>query len=287
MSKTSLPGAAGIGLRPPHIAEVVQTRPAVAWFEVHAENYFGGGANVAALEKVRADYPVSLHGVGLGLGSADGLDAEHLARFRALIDRIEPQAVSEHLCWNRRGGEYFNDLLPLPYSPPALDWICEQVMQAQDALGRALLIENLSSYVAFAEDCIAEGEFLAELAKRTGCGLLLDVNNLYVNEHNLGRDARQAIAALPIDAVAEIHVAGFDVRDDGLWLDTHGTPVREAVWALLDAALARFGLLPVLLERDTNLPAFAELLDEAGRAQAALDRIAPARSASDERAVAP
>lgn len=273
MSKTTLPRAAGIGLRPPHIGEVVRTRPAVAWFEVHAENYFGGGANLAALQKVRADYPISLHGVGLGLGSAGPLDIEHLTHFRSLMDRIEPQAVSEHLCWNRLDDECFNDLLPLPYSPAALDWMCARVSEAQDALGRPLLIENLSSYVAFDDDRIPEGEFLAALALRTGCGLLLDVNNLYVNEHNLGRDARAAMAALPLDAVAEIHIAGFEVRDDGLWLDTHGTPVRDEVWALLDEALTRFGPLPVLLERDTHLPGFDALLAESARAQRALDTL--------------
>lgn len=274
MIQTQLPRMAGIGLRPPHLAEVIDTRPDVAWFEVHAENYFGGGANLAALCKVREHYPLSLHGVGLGLGSATPLDREHLQRFRQLIDAIAPQAVSEHLCWNRLDDECFNDLLPLPYSDAALAWMTERVDIAQDILGQPLLIENLSSYVAFADDTIPEGEFLAELARRSGCGLLLDVNNLYVNEHNLGRDARAAIAALPSHAVAEIHIAGFEERDDGLWLDTHGTPVRDAVWNLLDVALARFGALPVLLERDTHLPSFAELQAEAARAQYALNRLA-------------
>jgi len=270
---TSLPLAAGLGLRLPHIREVIDSRPTVAWFEVHPENYFGGGANLAALHRVRADYPLSLHGVGMGLGSAVGLDAEHLARFRGLIDALEPASISEHLCWNRTGEECYNDLLPLPYSTAALDFMVEQLGRAQDALGRPLLIENLSSYVSLVDDAIPEGEFLAELSRRSGCGLLLDLNNLHVNEHNLGRSAHAALAALPLQAVGEIHIAGFEERDDGLWLDTHGTPVREAVWDLLDAALARFGPLPVLLERDTKLPPLAELLQETGRAQAALDRL--------------
>ncbi|QDQ27317.1 DUF692 domain-containing protein [Chitinimonas arctica] len=270
---TTLPRAAGIGLRLPHIREVLDTRPAVAWFEVHAENFFGGGANLAALQAVRADYPLSLHGVGMGLGSVTALDAAHLAHFRRLIERLEPACVSEHLCWNRTTDECFNDLLPLPYSEAALKHMAERVAMAQEALGRRLLVENLSSYVAFADDAIAEGEFLAELVRRTGCGLLVDVNNLYVNEHNLGRDARAALAALPADAVGEIHIAGFEVRDDELWLDSHGTPVREEVWRLLDDALARFGPVPVLLERDSNLPAFAELQAEAARAQLALQRL--------------
>ncbi|WP_374354034.1 DUF692 family multinuclear iron-containing protein [Chitinimonas sp.] len=273
MILSTLPKAAGIGLRPPHIGEVLRQLPDVAWFEVHAENYFGGGANVAALERVRARYPISLHGVGLGLGSPAPLDPVHLAAFRALVERIEPQAVSEHLCWNRLGDEFFNDLLPLPYSQDALDWMVERVDQVQEALGRVVLIENLSSYISFADDQIAEGEFLAELARRSGCGLLLDLNNLHVNEHNLGRDAQAAIDALPAAAIAEIHIAGFEARDDGLWIDTHGQPVVEAVWQLLDTTLARLGPLPVLLERDTNLPAFSELQAESARAQAAIDRV--------------
>ncbi|MEH6461016.1 MNIO family bufferin maturase [Chitinimonas sp. JJ19] len=270
---TSLPLAAGLGLRLPHIREVIDSRPAVAWFEVHPENYFGGGANLAALQRVRADYPLSLHGVGMGLGSAVGLNAGHLDRFRGLIDALEPASISEHLCWNRTDEECYNDLLPLPYSTAALDFMVEQIDRAQNALGRPLLIENLSSYVSLVDDAIPEGEFLAELSRRSGCGLLLDLNNLHVNEHNLGRSAHAALAALPLHAVGEIHIAGFEERDDGLWLDTHGTPVREAVWDLLDAALARFGPLPVLLERDTQLPPLAELLQETGRAQAALDRL--------------
>ncbi|MBV8465243.1 MAG: DUF692 domain-containing protein [Burkholderiales bacterium] len=269
----SLPVAAGIGLRPPHLREVIDTRPAAAWFEVHAENYFGGGAAVAALEAVREHYVVSLHGVGLGLGSAEPLDTAHLVQFRQLVDRIEPAAVSEHLCWNRAGGECYNDLLPLPYSEAALDWMVRQVSAAQDALGRTLLVENLSSYVAFVDDIIPEGEFLAELARRTGCGLLVDINNFHVNEHNLGRDARQALSALPAEAVSELHIAGFEVRDDGLWIDSHGAAVCQEVWQLLDFALQRFGPRPVLLERDRNLPAIDELIGEAARAQTLLDRL--------------
>ena len=273
MPLTTLPLAAGIGLRPPHLRHVLDTRPDVAWFEVHAENYFGGGASLAALERVRAHYPISLHGVGLGLGSATPLDAAHLAEWQTLIQRIEPAAISEHLCWNALPQEHLNDLLPLPYSEDALDWMVARVEVVQDTLGRPILIENLSSYVSFAADTIPEGEFLAELARRSGCGLLVDVNNLFVNHHNLGRDAQAALAALPADAVAEIHIAGFETREDGLWLDSHGAPVHAGVWALLDDALARFGARPVLLERDRNLPDFAELMQEARSAQAALDRL--------------
>lgn len=264
MTFTSLPASAGIGLRLPHVREILDTRPAIGWFEVHAENFFCGGANLAALERVRADYPVSLHGVGLGLGSSGPLDERHLAAWAALIERIEPAAVSEHLCWNRWQGEYFNDLLPLPYTETALSRMVERVSQWQEHIGRPVLIENLSSYIAFPEDVIPEAEFLVELARRSGCGLLLDVNNLYVNERNLGRDALAALDAIPPALVAEIHVAGFELRDDGLLIDSHGTPVCDAVWALLDAACTRFGAVPTLLERDTHLPALAELLAEAG-----------------------
>lgn len=270
--RSSLPVAAGIGLRLPHIRQVLAERPPVAWFEVHPENYFGGGPNLAALTALRADYPLSLHGVGMGLGSAVEPDLEHLAAFRRLIDRLEPASVSEHLCWNRTERECFNDLLPLPYTEAALDLLCRRVTQVQETLGRRLLIENLSSYVAFAADAIPEGEFLAELARRSGCGLLVDINNLWVNQLNLGRDARAALAALPAGAVGELHVAGFEHRDDGLVLDTHGTPVAAEVWALLDEAYRRFGPVATLLERDTNLPPFAELRDEAALIETALER---------------
>lgn len=268
----TLPRAAGIGLRLPHIQQVIREQPDVAWFEVHAENFFGGGANLAALHAIRANYPLSLHGVGMGLGSAEALDPVHLARFAALVRVIEPASVSEHLCWNRHDGECFNDLLPLPYTETSLAWMASQVHAAQEALGRRLLIENLSSYVSFTADVIAEGEFLAELAQRTGCGLLVDVNNLYVNQHNLGRDALAALDAIPPEAVGEIHIAGFEARDDGLWLDTHGEPVSEGVWTLLDAAFSRFGPVPTLLERDTNLPDFSILQGEASRAESLLQR---------------
>lgn len=267
-----LPRAAGLGLRLPHIQQVIREQPDIAWFEVHPENYFGGGANRAALHAVREHYPLALHGVGLGLGSAEALDLDHLTQLKQLADELEAAVVSEHLCWNRANGECFNDLLPLPYTEAALDWLCAQVGEAQDRLGRRLLIENLSSYVAFVVDCIPEGEFLARLAQRSGCGLLVDINNLHVNEHNLGRSALAALAALPVHAVGEIHIAGFEARDDGLWLDTHGEPVCEAVWQLLDAALQRFGPVPVLLERDTQLPPLADLLAEAGRASALLQK---------------
>ncbi|AOY00501.1 DUF692 domain-containing protein [Jeongeupia sp. USM3] len=255
------PSCAGLGLRSPHVADVLAQRPDVGWWEVHSENYFGGGRAVAQLEAVRADYPVSLHGVGLGLGSAAPLDPVHLAQLKALVGRIEPVLVSEHLCWNRVPGRFFNDLLPVPRIAGALELLAERIDAVQTALGRRILIENVSRYVAFDGESCGEAELLAALVVRTGCGVLLDVNNLYVNALNLGADPLAEIAALPSDCVGEIHVAGFEVCD-GVAIDTHGAAVCDAVWALLDAALARFGPQPVLLERDSRLPPLAELLAE-------------------------
>ncbi|WP_432723821.1 DUF692 domain-containing protein [Jeongeupia wiesaeckerbachi] len=268
-----LPPGAGLGLRSPHVADVLAQRPDVAWWEVHSENYFGGGQPIAQLEAVRAAYPVSLHGVGLGLGSAEPLDLVHLAQLKALVARIEPAMVSEHLCWNRVPGRFFNDLLPVPRIDGALALLADRVDAVQTALGRRILIENVSRYVAFDGETYGEAELLAALVARTGCGVLLDVNNLYVNALNLGVDPLAEIASLPVDSVGEIHVAGFEIRD-GVAIDTHGAPVSAPVWALLDAALARFGPLPVLLERDTHLPPLAELLDEYRRLTARVGTVA-------------
>jgi hypothetical protein len=266
-----LPVAAGIGLRAPHVAHVLATRPAVAWFEVHSENYFAdGGPALAALDRIRADYPLSLHGVGMSLGSADPLDATHLAKLRRLIARVEPAAVSEHLCWSGIGGRHLNDLLPLPYTDEALDHVCTRVAQVQDALGRELLVENVSSYLAFADATIPEWEFVAAVARRTGCRLLCDVNNIHVNAMNHGFDADAYLAALPPAAIGEIHLAGFDASGPCL-IDTHGAPVAPEVWALYARAIARFGPLPTLIEWDTDIPAFAVLEREAATAQSVLE----------------
>lgn len=259
---THILAGAGLGLRGPHVGEVLAARPDVAWWEVHSENYFGGGEPVAALEQVRAHYPLSLHGVGLGLGNACAPDARHLAQLRALVARIEPALVSEHLCWNRADGRTFNDLLPVPRIEQAIPLVAEHIDIVQTALGRKLLIENVSAYVEFDGQHCTEAEMLAELSTRTGCGVLLDLNNLHVNALNLGVDPYAEIATVPRDVVGEIHVAGFEWLDD-VAIDTHGAPVSETVWALLDAALARFGpATPVLLERDTNLPPLSLLLAE-------------------------
>jgi uncharacterized protein (UPF0276 family) len=266
-----LPTAAGIGLRAPHVARVLAERPQVSWFEVHSENYFAdGGPALSALDRIRANYPLSLHGVGLSLGSTDSLDLAHLAKLKRLADRIEPARVSEHLCWSSVNGRHYNDLLPLPYTPEALDHVCARVSSVQDFLGREILVENVSSYFAFPESTLAEANFVAEVAARSGCGLLVDVNNIYVNARNHGIDADAYLDAIPRAAVAEIHLAGFDTSGPCL-IDTHGTPVAPEVWSLYERALARFGPVPTLIEWDTDLPAFAVLQREAATAGAYLE----------------
>ena len=268
-----IPSRAGIGLRSPHYREIDQSRPAIGWLEVHSENYFGaGGRPLYFLDRLRADYSCSLHGVGLSLGSVDELDGQHLAKLDALVRRIEPGLVSEHLCWSSVGGTYLNDLLPLPYTEEALDHVCLRVEQAQAFLGRQILIENVSSYLQFAHSTIAEWDFIAELSRRSGCGILLDVNNIYVNSVNHDFDPVHYIAAMTPDAVKEIHLAGFDSNGVCL-IDTHGRPVSAAVWDLYRKALRRFGPIPTLIEWDTDIPALEVLLGEAGRADAIMEAL--------------
>jgi uncharacterized protein (UPF0276 family) len=255
---------------------LLDERPAIGWIEAHTENYFhDGGAAVRALERARANYPLSLHGVGLGLGSAEGLDLEHLARVRRAIDRFEPALVSEHACWGHAGGEHFNDLLPLPYTDEAVRVLAMHVSQAQDFLGRRLLIENVSAYVAFEHSRLDEWEFLAAVARESGCGLLLDVNNVHVSSRNLGIDPQAFIAGLPRDVVGEIHVAGHAITatPDGaeVLIDDHGSAVCDEVWDLYRLALARFGALPTLVEWDTQIPTLSRLVEEAGRADAIIE----------------
>jgi hypothetical protein len=265
----------GIGLRAPHVAEVLATRPAISWLEVHAENYMGEGAPLAALERLRADYPLAVHGVGLSLGSAEALDNCHLARLQRLITRLEPALVSEHLSWSIAGGIYLNHLLPLPYTEETLAIVVQHVTHAQEVLQCRLLIENPSSYLRFAHSAIPEPEFLGELVQRTGCGLLCDVNNIYVSCCNLGGDPLAYVEALPARAVGEIHLAGHTVNDaDGqtILIDDHGAPVSDAVWTLYDHALPRFGSVPTLIEWDTNIPELAVLCAEAHTAERFVQR---------------
>ena len=259
----------GIGLRSPHVAEVLVTRPAIGWLEVHAENYMGGGPAVRALERIRREYPVSIHGVGLSLGAADGVDAGHLERLAGLVDRIQPMLVSEHLSWSTIGGAYLNHLLPLPYTDETLAVVYANVARAQDRLRRRLLVENPSSYARFEHSPIAEAEFLNELARRSGCGLLCDVNNIYVSCRNLGDDPAAYLDCVDPAAVEEIHLAGHAVNDaDGqpILIDDHGSRVTDAVWRLYARGLARFGPVATLVEWDTDIPPLAVLLEEAATA---------------------
>lgn len=265
-----IPAAAGIGLRFPHHELVLQAHPAVPWFEVHAENYFGGGSARRTLETVRRDYALSLHGVGLSLGSAEGLDRAHLERLAALVQSIEPTLVSEHLSWSVVGSRYLADLLPLPMTEEALEVVCRHVQQTQERLRRPILIENPSTYLTFARSSIPEWEFLAAVVSRTGCRLLCDVNNIFVSASNHGWDALQYLDALPAHAIGEYHLAGHAVctleNAREARIDNHGSRVAPPVWALFEQALRRLGPRPTLIEWDTDIPAFDVLLDEAAQA---------------------
>jgi uncharacterized protein (UPF0276 family) len=265
-----IPAQAGIGLRSQHHAEFVRARPPAAWLEAHTENYFhDGGPGVRVLDRLAEQYPLSLHGVGLGLGSADPLDTGHLRRVRDAVRRFQPALVSEHACWTHVDGEHFNDLLPLPYTEEAVEHLAARVSVVQDALGRQILIENLSVYASFADSQLSEGQFLAALVERCGCGVLLDVNNACVNAHNVGLDVAAFFAELPLHAVQEIHLAGHTRRRFGaheLLIDDHGSAVSDEVWALYAAALRRFGPVPTLIEWDNDVPALDVLLAEARKA---------------------
>lgn len=272
-----IPARAGIGLRFRHHRTVVETRPKVAWFEVHAENYMGGGASPAILDAVRRDYPVALHGVGLSLGSAEGPDPGHLERLRGVVERFQPGLVSEHLAWSVVDGTFLADLLPLPMTDEALAVVSRNVDQVQTALKRRILIENPSSYFRYRHSTVPEWEFLAALAQRAGCGLLCDVNNIHVSARNHGWSGSAYLAALPKDVVGEIHLAGHTERplDGGrtLCIDDHGSRVAPAVWGLYAEALARFGPIPTLIEWDTDIPDFAVLEAEAATAETLLSSI--------------
>ena len=258
----------GIGLRQPHYREVLERLPALAFLEVHSENFFlDGGASMHALERARAAYPISLHGVGLSLGSADRLAEDHLAKLERLVERVEPALVSEHLCWGGVGGVHFNDLLPLPHTGETLALLAGRIDRVQTTLKRAILVENLSAYVEFRDSDMTETAFLAELARRTGCGLLLDINNLYVNAVNFGFDPAERLAELEASTIGQIHLAGHTVVDDCL-IDTHGSLVSDPVWALYAEACRRFGAKPTLIEWDTDLPALDVLLSQAAQASA-------------------
>ncbi|HKQ30177.1 MAG TPA: DUF692 domain-containing protein [Burkholderiales bacterium] len=272
----TIPARAGIGLRAPHYRDIIETRPDVAWLEVHSENYFGdGGAPLYYLERAREHYPVSLHGVGLSLGSTDPLNRGHLRRLKQLIDRIEPGLVSEHLCWSSVDGRYLNDLLPLPYTEEALRHVAARIVETQDFLGRRILIENLSNYLQFSHSAIPEWEFLAAVAQRADCDILLDVNNIYVSARNHRFDPLEYARAIPAERIKEIHLAGHTVKqyDDGeILIDTHNARVCDEVWGLYDAVIKQIGARPTLIEWDSDLPTLSLLVQEADAAEHIMER---------------
>lgn len=277
----------GIGLRSRHLTEIVRERPAIGFLEIHAENYLVASPALRRMERLRADCELSIHAVGLSLGSAEGIDEDHLARVVALVDRLQPSLVSEHLSWCVHGGHYFNDLLPLPYTEEALDVVARNVGRLQDALRRPVSIENPSCYLAFVHSTLSEPEFLGELVRRTGCGLLLDVNNIVVTAHNLRLEPRDWLASLPGAAITEYHLAGHAVNDaDGetILIDDHGSRVSEGVWQLFEATVESLGARPTLIEWDTDVPALDVLIDEAARAETVLSRAGSSRGTHAARA---
>lgn len=266
-----IPVRAGIGLRADHYQDILDTLPDIGWLEVHSENYFGdGGRPLYYLEKVAQHYPLSLHGVGMSIGSTDKLNINHLEKLKKLIDRFQPGLVSEHLSWGSFQGKYFNDLFPMPYTSEALKHMVNQVNYVQNYLGRQILIENVSSYLEFECSSIPEWDFITELADKTGCGILLDVNNIYVSACNHGIDANQFINSIPTTHVKEIHLAGHTKKhfDDGtvILIDTHNDRIIDQVWNLYQSAIGRFSNTPTLIEWDTDLPPLAVLLEEAHKA---------------------
>lgn len=271
-----LPKSVGVGFKPDHFAAIRQDSGPVGFMEVHAENYMGaGGLPHAQLSALRADFALSVHGVGLSIGGPGRLDADHLARLKNLCARYVPESFSEHLAWSSHGSEYLNDLLPLPYTEETLVLVCDHVDEVQTTLGRRMLLENPSTYVLFEQSTIPEVEFLITVAARTGCGLLLDVNNVFVSCTNHRIDPRAWLAAFPLDLVGEIHLGGHaeeELPSGTLLIDAHGTPVADPVWALFAEVIAKAGPIPTLVEWDNDVPEWPVLHAEAARAQAILDR---------------
>ncbi|MGE0039234.1 MAG: DUF692 family multinuclear iron-containing protein [Xanthobacteraceae bacterium] len=279
-----LPAVAGIGFKPQHFDAILADDASIGFVEIHAENYMGaGGAPHAQLRELCARFELSVHGVGLSIGSARPLDREHLARVKALCDRYRPASFSEHLAWSTHNDSFLNDLLPLPYTAETLGLVAAHVDEVQNTLGRQMLLENPSTYVTFAESTMAETDFLAEVAGRTGCGLLLDVNNVFVSSLNHGADPDAYLAAFPIELVRQIHLGGHDVQADDtgapLLIDSHGSPVVDPVWTLYERVIALTGPLPTLIEWDNDVPDWPVLAVEARAADAILQRAARARAA--------
>jgi len=286
IASSTIPPRAGIGLKPQHYEEILETLPDLGFFEVHAENYMGaGGPPHHYLARIREHYPLSLHGVALSIGGVRPLDKAHLARLKALVERYAPGLFSEHLAWSTHEEAYLADLLPLPYTEETLQLVCAHIDEAQDAVGRRMLLENPSTYVQFAATSMSEVDFLAEIARRTGCGLLLDVNNVFVQAVNHHFDAFAYIDSFPVGQVGEIHLAGHDERlDDAgapLLIDAHGSPIADPVWSLYEHTITRTGPVPTLIERDADVPPFADLLAEAARADEILVRAAAGRAAAE------
>lgn len=271
-SISTLPARAGVGLKPEHFQEILATAPDIGFFEIHAENYMvPGGPFHYYLGRIRERYALSVHGVGLSIGAQEPLDTDHLTALRSLLDRYQPQSFSEHLAWSTHGPTFLNDLLPLPYNAATLQRVCDHIDQVQTELGRRMLLENPATYVEFAASTWDEPRFVSEVVRRTGCGLLLDVNNVYVSSINHQRDAHATIRALPLAEVGEIHLAGFaqqvDANGDRLLIDSHGAPIAQAVWDLYDFTLNLTGPVATLLERDNEIPAWPVLLAEANLAE--------------------
>lgn len=270
-----VPATAGIGLRSQHYIDILEAQPDVAWLEIHPENYFGeGGAPLHYLAKLREYYPISIHGVGLSLGSADPLSQSHLSKLRSLVERFEPGLVSEHLSWGSIDGQYYNDLLPLPYTEEALEHFCQRVVETQDFLRRQILIENPSSYLTYAHSCIPENEFFRSIAQKTGCGLLLDINNVYVSAQNHGFDAMGYLESIPKESVGEIHLAGHarnKIGDNELLIDDHASKVCDDVWGLFSSYISASPDVPVLIEWDSDIPELQVLVAEAYKARAIME----------------
>jgi uncharacterized protein (UPF0276 family) len=273
---------AGAGLKPEHVSEILADKECVGFFEVHAENYMGkGGAPHAALSLIRQEYPLSVHGVGLSIGGAGPLDTEHLQRLASVVARYEPALVSEHLAWSTHEETYFNDLLPVPYTEEVLDRVVEHVDQVQEALGRQMLLENPSTYVAFEQSTMSELDFIKAVARRTGCGLLLDINNVFVSATNHAFSPETYLDRFPLALVREIHLAGHASEEDDfgapLLIDAHDRPVADGVWALYDRVIGSTGPIPTLIEWDNDVPAWEVLKSEAAAADKILARHADNR----------
>lgn len=272
-SLNPLDSGAGLGLRLPHLAEVVATRPRVPFFEVHPESFLSNPHAVELLLQIAGHYPLSVHTVGVSVGSAAGVDRAHLARVKQLVDLVDPALLSGHVAWSTHAGDYLNDLLPLPYTDESLRLLSAHIDEVQEAFGRPYLLENPSSYLGYADSTLTEPEFLTELVARTGCGLLIDVSNIHLSAHNMGFDAQAYIRALPWSAVDELHLGGFEVEEDEatpggrVIVDTHGTLVDDASWALYEYAIERLGPKPTLVERDNDIPGLESLMTEAVRAR--------------------